>query len=110
MSSKHNPQEHDALKESLPYQGYDPIAASWKQAPAFNDLWIKNGESQTIVQRIGFSILSLFILGGGVGIGFGAFRTFQEEDHGWVVVALVCIVFIYLGIRGLRNALRFPRK
>ena len=110
MKSKHNPEERDAVNEGLSYQGCDPIVASWKQSPAISKLWLKNGESQTTVQRIGFSIISLFLIGFGIDLAFGALDAFKGGDHGWVVIASICLVFLYLGLRGLRNVFRLPRK
>jgi hypothetical protein len=44
---------------------YDPLIRSQREAPTFNNAWLKHGETLTLMQRIGFTIFSLvFFLGG----------------------------------------------
>jgi hypothetical protein len=39
--------------------GSDPIQAVRTQSSSFNTLWLRNGESLSILQRTGFAIISL---------------------------------------------------
>jgi hypothetical protein len=93
-------------------RGHDPIRATWREAPDFNKAWLKNGESLRPVQKVGFTIFSVSFLCAAFFFANGCWVIFQEATvaNGGLFTGyffgLSALVFLFLGIAGLRNALR----
>ena len=92
------------------YRGYDPLQASVRQAQTVNFAWLKNGESLSLLQRIGFTILSLLF------VAFGLFGLkicadcYRDGDWIFFLIFLLATLFCMLvGLGGLKNVLRFPK-
>jgi hypothetical protein len=92
------------------YRGYDPLQASVRQAQTVNFAWLKNGESLSLLQRTGFTILSLLF------VAFGLFGLkicadcYRDGDWIFFLIFLLATLFCMLvGFGGLRNVLRFRK-
>ena len=88
---------------------YDHLQAVRDQAPRFNSSWLKHAESMPMIQRIGFTIISLV----SCLVGFGVLNAFiqglRESDIKSIFFAPPSALFLYFGFLGLRNVLRFPK-
>ena len=110
MSNHH---AQDPLSEdSQPNTGYDPLQKAHRESANFNQAWLKNGESLRPIQRVGFIIFSICFL----------FTAFFFADLCWAILreataanggffegyffGLAALGFLYLGGRGLKNALK----
>jgi hypothetical protein len=92
---------------------HDPLLRSQREAPSFNAAWLKNGEKMSMIQRIGFLIVSLSTFGCGLWVAFvaiGFLRRMDVVSLDGIFIAvgiLVGLFFLTVGILGLRNVLRF---
>jgi hypothetical protein len=87
---------------------YDPIRRSRQEAGPFNVAWMKSGEKLSWLQRFGFAVISFFFFSAGLLFGSFAFNDIRHGEFlgaiGWSVPTLI---FLFPGIFGLRNVLRF---
>ena len=99
-------------EESHPdkYRGSDPVQTAWTQSKVFNTAWLKNGESLSPLQRLGFAIISLFFVASGLYLARFAVMFAREWDFMVVIFGPVCLGFLFFGVLGLRNVLRFDRR
>jgi len=88
---------------------YDSVRGRWTRQPGFTEAWLKHGESLSILQRSGFTILSLLFT------MFGLFLLWacviQFRDGSWIFVLIfggATALFLSWGLSGLRNVLKFP--
>ena len=92
---------------------YDPIRKSVRENRNFWSAWMKNGESMTWTQRIGFAITSLCSFSCGLFVATLAIESLRNGDllsldSAGAAIGVVAGLFIFiLGILGLRNVLRF---
>jgi hypothetical protein len=113
MTKRHP--DHDGTTESLHGQrsGHDPLQAAAGQSDVFNRSWLKNGESMTLIQRVGYTIFSLFFFGAGLYLCGPTMIELRDGDPGSlffaVLFGLASLFFLLFGILGLRNVLRFRR-
>jgi hypothetical protein len=79
----------------------------------FNRSWLKNGESMSLIQRIGYTIFSLLFFGAGLFLCQSAMIELRSGDENSQVFAalfaLASLFFLVFGILGLRNVLRFKQ-
>ena len=101
--------EHRSRKEPPhPDQQYDPMQAARSQSGRFNRAWLKNGESLNLVQRSGYTILSLLFVGFGLYGLVACADSLRDEAWAFVLIFGVSTLFcLVVGIGGLRNVLRF---
>ena len=59
---------------------YDPLQRAENETRSFNTAWLKNGESLTLFQRIGFMVFSLAFFGIGLGLIKFAVLEFRDSD------------------------------
>jgi hypothetical protein len=109
MKAKHNTEERHVREDLLhAKQGYDPLQTANSQSGTFNQSWLKNGESLTLLQRAGYTLLSLLFFGFGL---FGVVACVDSfRDAAWVFVLIFGLASLFcmvLGVGGLRNVLRF---
>lgn len=94
--------------------GHDPLQAAESQSSSFNTLWLKNGESMTLIQRIGYTIFSLLFFGSGLYLCQPTMIELRGEDAMSLcfalIFALASLFFLVVGVLGLRNVLRFDRR
>jgi hypothetical protein len=101
------------MKRANRSRTYDPIQTARSQAPSFNSAWLKNGESLTMVQRIGFTVISLANIAGGLfvlRIVLFMLKSGPRTATDLIFLAggaLVSVFFLILGCLGCRNVLRF---
>jgi hypothetical protein len=95
-------------------KSYDPLQTARSQARGFNTAWLKNGESLTMAQRIGFTVVSLANIAGGlfvareVIISSASASSLGLPDLFFLVCgAVVSLFFLFVGFLGVRNVLRF---
>jgi hypothetical protein len=91
-----------------PAGNYDPVQRADGETHSFNTAWLKNGESLTLFQRIGFTIFSLAFFG--IGIGLVKFLLLEIRDSDLIFTLIFgasSVFFILFGGLGLRNVLRF---
>jgi hypothetical protein len=92
---------------------YDPIRKSIRESPNIWAVWLRNGESMTWIQRIGFAVVSLGYFSFGLFIATLAIGSFRDGDLlslgsvGAVVGVVAGVCLLIVGILGLRNVLRF---
>ena len=109
MKVRQIPEERRSLEDLHGHKGYDPIEAATRESSTFNFAWFKNGESLDLIQRAGFTILSLLFLAGGVFIAGDFMESWREIDFGSFALAGAGIFCFTAGVLGLRNVLRFKR-
>lgn len=95
-------------------KSYDPIQAARSQGPGFNVAWLKNGESLTLAQRIGFTVVSLANIAGGlfvareVVVSSVSASSLGLTDLFFLTCGtVVSIFFLFVGFLGVGNVLRF---
>ena len=107
--------DHDGNPENLHGQrsGHDPLQAAAGQSDLFNRSWLKNGESMTLIQRMGYTIFSLFFFAAGLYLCQSAMIELRGGDAMSMcfasIFALASLFFLVIGILGLRNVLRFRK-
>jgi hypothetical protein len=93
-----------------PYRGLDPLESIRREAPSFNQMWLKDGESLLMIQRVGFTIFSLAFFACGIFLVNGAILSFREGSAVCIFMAVPSPFLLIFGLLGLRNILRFkPR-
>jgi hypothetical protein len=94
---------------------YDPIRKSWRESNIVDAAWLKNGETLTWIQRIGFPVVSFcpFTLGlffATTAVGYLRHGDWFSLESMAAAIGLVAgLLFLILGILGLRNVLRFKK-
>jgi Stem cell factor len=101
-----NPSDPDVLHS---HSGHDPLQAAKDQSNAFNRAWLKNGESQPPIQKVGFAVFSLIFLVIGFFFGMVCWGSFRSEDPTTVLWLAGALFFVGLGGLGLRKAIRSKR-
>jgi len=105
------PEESWNGEELHGYAGYDVLEAARRQSPKVDFLWLKNGEAQNLLQKIGFAILSLFWFGGGLFLSSWCAGEWRDGDVFWFLVSgCIAAFFLIFGVMGLRNVLRFKHE
>ena len=89
---------------------HDPLELVKRDAPAFNRAWLKQGESMPLVQRIGFTAISLFSCLVGLYMLRDSVLRFLSEDASFIFSALFSAACLFFGWLGLANVLRFKHK
>jgi len=90
--------------------GLNPLQTVRDQAPTFNQVWLKNGWSLTLLQRIGFTVFSLSSIGIGLALLDPAVLCLREGDIVFFLLfAVGGLFFGFFGVLGLINVLRFKR-
>jgi hypothetical protein len=101
--------QQEAQREPQSRPGYDPIEAAWSNMSAISASWLKNGASLSLIQRVGYALMSLMFVGAGVYLFVDSFESFQVRGAGFVFSAPGSLFFLGVGLMGLRNVLRFKR-
>jgi len=84
---------------------YDPLQAVRRDAHRFNLVWLSQGR-MTPIQRLGFMMFSLaFCIAGAYSLNVGV-ELFRDEERIFVFWIFLGFGFLFIGILGLRNALR----
>lgn len=99
--------EHDSVHG---YRGRDPLRKSEKEARTVDWVWLRDGESQTLLQKVGFTIISLLFFGFGL-FTLAAAKAFWDSG-GWFFcffLGAIAAFTLFFAILGLRNVLRFPK-
>jgi hypothetical protein len=109
MSPNDINEQQEAQRKDQPYREYDPIQAAWANSSAVSASWLKNGASLTLIQRVGYALMSLMYLGAGIYLCVDSFESFQVRGAGFVFAAPGSLFFLGVGLLGLRNVLRFKR-
>jgi hypothetical protein len=87
---------------------YDPLQRAATETHSFNKVWLKNGESLTLFQRIGFTIFSLAFFGIGLGLAKFSLLQFRDSDLTFTLIfGASSLFFLLFGGLGLRNILQF---
>jgi hypothetical protein len=86
---------------------YEPTKTDLRGPGRVDDLWFHNGEELTILQRIGFLFFCITSLGFGIFQLIQTIKLFRQLDLTMLVTAPIGAVFTYVGVRILRNVLRF---
>jgi hypothetical protein len=86
---------------------YEPTESDLRGARKTSDLFLNNGEYLTIFQRMGFLFFWLPSIGMGLYLLREAIRCLRELDWTMLVLCPLSAGFLYAGIRGIRNVLRF---
>jgi len=90
----------------LPHRSHDPLRSASSEAPTFNRLWLKNGESLRPLQRIGFGLFSLGFLCAAAFCAETWWEALEERDVMFVVWFAAASFFLVFGLLGLINTLR----
>lgn len=106
--------DHDGPAEDLQGRpGHDPLQAAAGQTDLFNRSWMKNGESMTLLQRVGYTIFSLLFFDIGLSLCQPTMIDLRGGDAMSLcfalMFALASLFFLVFGVLGLRNVLRFRR-
>ena len=102
-------EEPGTLEDLHGRKGYDPLEAALRESSTLNFAWFKNG-ALNLIQRAGFTILSLLFLAGGVLIAGDFIESWREIDFGSLAFAGAGIFCFAVGVLGIRNVLRFEKK
>lgn len=96
-------------EEATRYRGNDPLQASWSQSRTVNTAWLKNGESLSILQRIGFTLFSLLFVAIGLYLIRWSVVFLTGGDFMLLIFVPASFGFLFFGVLGLRNVLRFRK-
>ena len=102
--------ERRRLKSTEHVREYDPLQAVRKEAPVFNRSWMRNGESMPPIQRVGFGIISLLTLLGGLWLLSAAAITAEPWNPFSAFFGLAGLLFVLVAFLGFKNVLRFKHK
>lgn len=100
--------EHQRNTEDVE-RGYDPVQAAWRQTRTFNQAWFNNGESLTVLQRSGFTLLSLLSMA--FALYFLRICAMEFRDGDWIFLLIfggAMFLFLTVAVKGLQNVLRSP--
>ena len=86
---------------------YEPTKTDLRGPRKTNDLFLHNGEDLTILQRVGFLFFWLPSIGMGLYFLREAIKSLRELDLTMLVFGPLAAGLLYLGIRGIKNVLRF---
>lgn len=92
------------------HRNSDPLKLAREDAPAFNRAWLKSGESMRLIQRIGFTLISLLSFLAGLYMLQDAVLRFRSGDVVFVFSGLFSAALLFFGYLGLKNVLRFKKK
>jgi len=111
MGKRHQVERDENHHSTDASRTYDPIQAGWSQTGKFNLAWLKGGERLTVLQRSGYVVMSLLFVA--FGLYFLRFFVLMFRS-GDLVFTLIfggaTLLFLMVGIMGLRNVLRFPAR
>jgi hypothetical protein len=93
----------------MPHRSYDPLRSASSEAPTFNRLWLKNGESLRPLQRIGFGLFSVGFLCAAEFCAETWWQALKERDPMFIAWFAGAFFFFIFGILGLINTLRSNR-
>ena len=97
--------------EGMHSRSHDPLREASVDSPAFTKSWLTNGELLTPIQRVGHTVFSFAYIGAGLFTLGASIDGFKEGDVFMPVgFGVATAFFLYFGLRGLRNVLRFRRK
>lgn len=108
MGKRHQSEHHENRHVTDTSQTYDPIQAGWSQAGKFNLAWLKGGERLTLLQRSGYTVMSLLF--GAFGLYLLRFLVLMVRSGDFVFTLIfggATLLFLTVSIMGLRNVLRF---
>ena len=109
MGKRHQVRRDENHHPTDPSRTYDPIQASWSQAGKFNLVWLKGGERLTVLQRSGYTAMSLLFVAFGLYLLRDFVLMFRSGDLVFTLIfGGATLFFLTVGIMGLRNVLRFP--
>lgn len=87
---------------------YEPTETDLRGSRKTSDLFLNNGEDLTIFQRLGFLFFFwLPALAFGFAASFETIKLLREPDFTMLFTGPAGAGFLYLGVRGIRNVLRF---
>ena len=89
--------------------GCDSLQGARYQPNRFSRAWLKNGESLSANQRIGYAIMSFVYLLMAVCTGSFSWDSYMSNDPLWLMWALMALFLATFGILGFRNVIRFKR-
>jgi hypothetical protein len=91
-----------------PSPGLDPLRKAERESRSVDFLWLKQGESQTILQKVGFTIISLLFIGPGLMFLGLSVQEYRNGIWSFWLTGAIATVPLGMGLLGLRNVLRFP--
>lgn len=111
MRTRHTPEDRRIQDSLHPHGGFDPLQAVRGQTRTFNEAWLKNGSSLSLLQRIGYTIFSLSFTGIGLALLDPAVLCGREGNIVFFFLfAAASLFFGLFGVLGLINVLRFERQ
>ena len=108
MNSHQEAVEHQHQPSHQAEAHHDPLQSIQEQAPTLTRSWLLSGESMSLIQRIGFTIISLNLLLGGFFLLSWAIQFLKAGKGTFIFLALPSVALLLFGTIGLRNVLRFP--
>jgi|SRR5271156_4144676 hypothetical protein len=111
-------EERRTLESLHGHKGNDPLEAQRRESKSLNTAWFKNGESLNLIQRPGFTRLSLFFFASGLYIAVDCIQIWREgistptaETLFFLTIGTIAsLFFLAFGVLGLRNVLRFKKE
>lgn len=101
----------DPKKELVRSQSYNPLREAAVDSPTLAASWLKGGESLSPIQRLGHGVFSIVFASMGVFLGGSCWDGVQAGDlFNVLFFGAASLFFLYFGLRGLRNVLRFKAK
>ena len=99
-------QDHD--EERMEHRGHDPLRQAVAASSLLTKFWLTNGQKLTPLQRVGYGLTSFVYVGMGLFCLNASIENFKEDDRFMVLFfGVAAVFFLYLGLRGFRNILRF---
>jgi hypothetical protein len=111
MGKRHQSEDNETRRSADASRTYDPLQPAWSQTGKFNAAWLKNGEHLTVLERSGYTVMSLLFVA--FGLYFLRFFVLMFRGGDWVFTSIfggATFFFMMIGIMGLRNVLRFPAR
>lgn len=106
---KRQPEHGENRRSADASRTYDPLQAAWSQTGKFNAAWLKDGEHLTVLQRSGYTVMSLLFVAFGIYLLRTFVLMFRSGDWAFTLIfGGATFFFMRVGVMGLRNVLRFP--
>jgi len=99
MSTRHHVERDENADPTDASRTYDPIQASWSQAGNFNLAWLRGGERLTLLQRSGYTLMSLLFVAFGLYLLRFFVLMFRSGDFIFTLIfGGAALLFLMVGI------------
>jgi len=101
----------DHNDDPLGDRSLDPLRQASMDSQKITEAWLIKDANQPPIQRIGHGLISIVYVGAGLFFLVASLEDFEADDRFWCLgFGVVATFFLYFGIRGFWNVLRFRKE